>query len=434
MNEPSEFVPIAPDHQLPEHAGASAAPHRKKNRLLIWVLMFLIFAGVFWWVLHHKADQAAAAGGRRGAMGGPVAATTATATQGDIGVYQTAIGTVTPVYTASIVSQVTGVVTAVRFKEGQLVRKGDPLVEIDSRPYAATLKQAEGLLERDENLLAQARMDLQRYQTAWDRNAIAKQQLDDQGKIVLQDEGTVKNDQGTVDYDKVQLGFCHITSPITGRVGLRLVDPGNLVSAGGSTTLAVVTQLQPITVVFTISEDNLQTVLAQMKHGQALEVQALDRAQQKILAKGKLLTTDNQIDTTTGTVKLRAVFDNKDVGLFPNQFVNTRLLVTTLRGVTLLPSSAVQHNGTQAFVWLIEDGKGNMRDVTTGVSDDNQTQVTGINPGDVVVNSSFEKMQPGSKVVPPGAPGGKGSAGQKTGSKGATAGPAGPAASGSTAP
>ncbi len=334
----------------------------------------------------------------RGGFGGPVTATSAKATKGEIGVYLTAIGTVTPVYTDSIVSQVTGQVVAVHYREGQLVHKGDPLVDIDPRPYEATLKQAEGALERDTHLLEQAQMDLARYQAAWSRNAIAKQQVDDQEKLVEQIQGTVKNDQGTVDFDRVQVGFCHIVAPITGRVGLRLVDPGNVVNSGGSTTLAVITQLQPITVVFTISEDNLQQVLAQMHKTQSLPVQALDRAQSKMIATGKLLTADNLIDTTTGTVKLRAVFDNKNNELFPNQFVNTRLLVNTLKDVTLVDSSAIQHNGTQAFVWVIQNGAAQQRNVTAGVTDNGLTEVTGLNPDEVVADSSFEKLQNGAKV------------------------------------
>jgi multidrug efflux system membrane fusion protein len=241
-------------------------------------------------------------------------------------------------------------------------------------------------------------MDLERYRQALARNAIAKQVVDDQDKLVQQTQGTVKLDQGTVDYDRIQLDFCHITSPITGRVGLRLIDPGNLVTASGGTVLAVVTQLQPITVVFTISEDSLQQVIAQLHKAKTLEVQAYDRAQSKMIAQGKLSTTDNLIDTTTGTIKMRAVFDNKGSTLFPNQFVNTRLLVDTLKDVTLVDSSAIQHNGTQAFVWVIQNGQAQTRNVTTGTTDNNLTQVTGLNPGEVVADSSFEKLQNGSKV------------------------------------
>ena len=242
-------------------------------------------------------------------------------------------------------------------------------------------------------------MDLQRYRDAWARNGIPKQTLDDQEKIVLQDEGTVKNDQGTVQYDQVQVGFCHITSPINGRVGLRLVDPGNVVQSSGGTTLAVITQLQPITVIFTIAEDSLAQVQAQTRHGKRLSVDAFDRAQQTKLGTGKLLTFDNQIDTTTGTVKMRALFDNKNDALFPNQFVNARLLVNTLQGVTLIPTSAIQHNGQTAFVYVIQNDTAQIRNIKTGVADAGNTAVTGINPGDVVANSSFDKLQNNSKIV-----------------------------------
>jgi membrane fusion protein, multidrug efflux system len=373
-------------------------PARSKRHAWIWLVVLAIFGLVFWWVLHRNSDPANTTAMHRSGAGGPVTATTAKVAKGDLGVYLTAIGTVTPVYTTSIVSQVTGQVVAVHYREGQLVHKGDPLVDIYARPFEATLTQAEGTLERDTHLLEQSQMDLERYRAAWARNAIAKQQVDDQEKLVLQQQGTVKTDQGAVDFDRVQVAFCHITAPITGRVGLRLVDPGNVVSAGSATALAVLTQLQPITVVFTISEDNLQQVLAQLHAKQSLKVEAQDRAQLKMLAVGKLLTTDNLIDTTTGTLKLRALFENKNNALFPNQFVNTRLLVDTLHDVNMVDSSAIQHNGTQAFVWVIQNGIAQMRNVTTGVTDNNLTQVNGVNPGEVVADSSFEKLQNGAKV------------------------------------
>ena len=284
-----------------------------------------------------------------------------------------------------------------------MVQKGDPLLEIDPRPYQAQVVQAQGALERDTNLLAQAKMDLERYRAAWARNAIQKQTVDDQEKLVLQLEGTVKNDQGTLQFDEVQLGYCHITAPIAGRVGLRLVDPGNVVqsnqTSATTSALVVITQIQPITIIFTLAEDSLAQVRAQMRNGPALSVEAFDRAQENKIASGKLLTLDNQIDTTTGTVKLRALFDNKDEILFPNQFVNTRLLVKTLRGVTLIPTNAVQHNGQEAFVYVIRDGTAHMQTVTTGVSDSGMTAVEGIHPGDVVATSSFNKLQNDSKVV-----------------------------------
>jgi len=328
-----------------------------------------------------------------------ITVTTATAKKGDIGVYLDEIGTVTPVYTDSITSQVNGLVVAVHFKEGQLVSKGDPLIDIDSRTYRATLLQAQGTLERDENILAQARMDLERYRDAWARKAIAKQLLDDQEKIVLQDEGTVKNDQGTVQFDQIQVDYCHITAPIAGRVGLRLVDPGNVVQSSGTATLAVITQLEPITVIFTIPEDSLGPVQARLQKKAKLPVDAFDRTAQTKIASGELLTLDNQIDTTTGTVKARSIFANKNDALFPNQFVNTRLLVNTLQGVTVIPASAIQQNGQASFVYVIQNNIAHMRSIKPGVTDGGMTQADGINPGDVVANSSFDKLQDNTAVV-----------------------------------
>jgi multidrug efflux system membrane fusion protein len=369
----------------------------------VWIVLLLIFAVGFLLVLRQRHDETTkgAGGGRRGpgAGGPPVALTVATARKGNIGVYLDAIGTVTPVYTASITSQVTGPVIAVHFKEGQIVRKGDPLVDIDPRPFEATLLQAQGILERDQAILAQGMMDRDRYRDAWARNAIPKQTLDDQEKIVMQQAGTVKNDQGTVAFDQVQLGYCHITAPISGRVGLRLVDPGNVVQAAGTVTLAVITQLQPITVIFTIPEDNLGQVQPRLRERAKLPVEAFDRAALKKIASGSLLTLDNQIDTTTGTVKARASFDNRDTALFPNEFVNARLLVNTLQGATIIPSSAIQHNGAVSFVYVIEGDTAYQRSVTPGVTEGNNTEVTGINPGDVVADSSFDKLQDKAKVV-----------------------------------
>jgi multidrug efflux system membrane fusion protein len=294
---------------------------------------------------------------------------------------------------------VNGLVVAVHFTEGQRVNKGDSLVDIDPRPYRATLLQAQGVLERDQNVLAQAQMDAQRYRAAVAGKAVSEQMLADQEKLVLQDMGTVKNDEGTVQYDQVQLDFCHITAPISGRVGLRLVDPGNVVQSAGTTTLAVITQMEPITVIFTTPEDSLDQVQARVRQGAKLPVDAFDRNNQKKIATGTLLTLDNQIDTTTGTVKGRAAFDNKNDVLFPNQFVNTRLLVNTLQGVTLVPASAIQHNGQAAFVYLIQQNVAHLRNVKTGVTDNGITQVDAINPGDVVANSSFDKLQDNSKVT-----------------------------------
>ena len=366
----------------------------------MWIALLLIFAVAFLLILRHHDDTTNAAASRgRGAGGGPVALTTATAKQGNLGVYLDAIGTVTPVYTSSITSQVNGVIMAVHYKEGQIVRKGEALVDIDSRPYRATLLQAQGTLERDENVLAQAKMDLDRYRAAWARDAIPKQTLDDQEKLVLQDEGLVKIDQGTVQFDQIQVDYCHITAPFAGRVGLRLVDPGNVVQNTGATTLVVITQLQPITIIFTLPEDYLGQVQPRLRQHANLAVDAFDRTAQKQIASGTLLTLDNQIDTTTGTVKARASFANKDSLLFPNEFVNTRLLVNTLQGATLVPTSAIQHNGAVAFVYVIQNNIAHMRTIQAGVTDGNTTQVTGINPGDVLADSSFDKLQDKSKIV-----------------------------------
>ena len=364
-------------------------------RALIWIAVLLLFGFAVYLVLGRKEEP-------KTRPQAQITITTATAKKGNIGDYLDAIGTVTPVYTASIFSQVTGVVFKVDYQEGQLVRKGDPLTDIDDRQYVATLLQAQGALERDENLLAQAKMDLQRYQAAWARNAVAKQILDDQEKLVMQDEGTVKNDQGSVQFDQLQVEYCHITAPFPGRVGLRLVDPGNLVAAGPSSTanpLAVITQIQPITVIFTLPEDSLGAVEAQLRKDAKLTVDAYDRTAQTKLGSGKLLALDNQIDTTTGTVKVRAVFNNDDFALFPNQFVNTRLLVQTLEDVTLVPSATIQQNGQTSFVYVIQDNVAHLHNIKVGVTDNGLTQVEGINPGDVVANSSFDKLQDNSKVT-----------------------------------
>ncbi len=408
----NEHSAVGPDHQLP--ASAPARSRHKVRRIVLWSLLLLVLAVVVVLVIYHheEAQKAAAAAAARVKTG--ITITSATAQKGDIGVYLNSIGTVTPVYTASITSQVNGIVLAVNFKEGQRVEKGDSLIEIDSRPYRATLLQAQGALERDESLLAQAQMDLERYRDAWGRKAIAKQILDDQEKLVLQDEGTVKNDQGTVQFDQVQVDFCHISAPIAGQVGLRLVDPGNVVQSSGTATLAVITQLEPITVIFTIPEDSLGQVVARLHKNAKLTVDAFDRTAQTKIASGELLTLDNQIDTTTGTVKGRALFDNKNDALFPNQFVNTRLLVNTLQGVTLIPSSAIQQNGQASFVYVIQNNFAHMRSIKPGVTNGGVTEADGINPGDVVANSSFDKLQDNAAVVISNKPAVANTSGSKT--------------------
>lgn len=396
MDPKASAIYTPADHQLPE----SDKPPKRKKKYWIWGLIIVIVGLFIYWAFfrNHGQNAQPAASVRRG-LTGPVTITTATAEKGDIGVYLNAIGTVTAIYTDSITAQVTGVITRVYYKEGQLVRKGDPLIEIDPRLYEAQVIQAQGALERDQNVLAQAQMDLKRYQEAWARNAIPRQTLEDQEKIVKQNEGLVKNDEGTLHYDQVELEYCHITSPINGKVGLRLVDPGNLVTANATTTLVVITEVQPITVVATISEDNLAEVMSQPRHGVNLPLEAWDRASLNKIATGRVISYDNQIDTTTGTLKLRAAYDNKNGALYPNEFVNTRLLVKTLHDQILLPSSTIQHNGSEAFVYVIQNSQATMRDVKTGVANENLTAVQGVNAGEVIADSSFEKLQNGSKVV-----------------------------------
>ena len=382
----------------PRSSDAPNAPrsHSTFKKLLIWVIVLAIAAGLFWWVTHSQDSAKSQQMSRM--PGGSAAVTAATARRDSIGVYLEAIGTVTPVYTSSITSQVTGMVTAVHYKEGQLVKKGEVLIDLDPRPFQATLAQAQGTLEKDSQTLAQAEQNLERYRAAWARNAIARQTVDDQEKLVAQQKGLVQSDQGAVAYDKVQAGYCRITAPFSGRVGLRLIDPGNVVQANSTTPLAVVTQEQPITIIFTIPEDSIGVVTEQLRKQKSLMVEAYDRAVLKKIATGKLLTLDNQIDTTTGTVKLRAMFDNKDGALFPNQFVNARLLVKTLDNVILVPTSSIQHNGAVAFVYVIQNGKAVVRNVKTGTSEAGMTVVEGVEAGEQVANSSFEKLAPNATV------------------------------------
>jgi multidrug efflux system membrane fusion protein len=373
----------------------------------------IVLVGGIIYYRHRQAVNDAAAKAKAAQQPRAVPIVTATAKKGDIGVYVEALGAVTPVYTVNVTSRVQGQVMNVYYKEGQLVRKGQPLLEIDPRPFQAALTQVEGQLEHDQALLAEARIDLDRYQQAFNRNAIAKQQLDDQTQLVKQDEGTVKNDQGLVANAQVNLVYTHITSPIDGRVGLRLVDPGNMVQANGTTPLVVVTQLAPITVIFSVAEDYLTQIQQQTRSGNTLAVDAYDRTQQTKIAEGKLLTIDNQIDTTTGTVKLRAEFANKDGALFPNQFVNVRLLVKTLHDVTLIPTPGIQRNAQGAFVYVIQDQKATIKTVKVGTTDGNITAVEGINPGDVVAVNGFDKLQDGIpvRIQQPAASGNAGSSG-----------------------
>ena len=376
---------------------SSNQPPARKSRWWIWALVIIIVIGAY---IYHQRQEAMASKASAAPAVRAVPIQSATVHTGDIGVFINALGTVTPVYTVTVTSRVQGEITHVYYREGQIVRKGDPLLDIDPRPYEAALAQAEGQLAHDQAVLNKDKIDMDRYQLAFNRNAIAKQLLDDQQQTVLQDEGTVKNDQGAVDNAKVNLIYCHITSPIDGRVGLRLVDPGNIVQANSTTALVVVTQLQPITVIFSVAEDYLPQIQKELKAGHRLDVIAFDRDQQTKIASGSLLTLDNIIDTTTGTVKLKAIFPNGDAALFPNQFVNARLTVTTLQNATLVPTAAIQRNAQGAFVYVINsDQTASIKSITAGAADNDSTSVQGIKPGDVVAVNGFDKLQDGAKVA-----------------------------------
>jgi membrane fusion protein, multidrug efflux system len=395
----STFKP-GPDHTSSLSSSASATPAKpgqpSKRAWLIVSLVLAVFVG-FLYYQHQAAVQEEKVKADNSSKPIPVA--TAVASQGPMGIYVEALGTVTPVYTVTVTSRVQGQIMEVSYREGQMVKKGDPLLEIDPRPYQAALTQAEGQLAHDTAVLSEARIDLDRYKAALSRNAISQQQVYDQEQAVLQDQGTVQNDQGALENAKVNLAYCHITSPIDGRVGLRLVDPGNIVQANSTTPLVVVTQLQPITVIFSVAEDYLSEIQKQLEHGHKMKVDALDRAQEKTIATGTLETIDNQVDTTTGTVKLRAIFDNRDNALFPSQFVNARLLVETQQDAILVPTPAIQRNSQQAFVYVIQkDQTASVKNIAVGASDGNVTAVQGIQAGDVVAVNGFDKLQDGIKV------------------------------------
>jgi multidrug efflux system membrane fusion protein len=370
-------------------------PARRRHWVLIGaaVIFILILVSIF---TRKPASSSGAAGADSNQ---PATIRTATVRLGDMPLYIEALGTVTPVATINLYSQVNGIVDAVHYTEGQMVRRGDPLIDIDPRGFQAQLQQAEGTLEHDRAVLAQAAMDLARYKSASGQQAIARQTYEDQRLTVEQDKGTVKNDEGQVKYAQVQLSYCHITSPIAGRIGLRLVDPGNTVFSGASLQIAVITQLQPITVVFNVAEDDLAQVHDEILQRTSLPVDIFDRSRQTKIAAGKLLTLDNQIDTSTGTVRFRGQFDNASLSLYPNQFVNARLLVKTLNNVALVPAAAVQRNGTQAFVYVVEGGVVKMRSITELSTEDSVAAVSGIKAGEVVSISSFDKLQDGGKIT-----------------------------------
>jgi len=402
-HEPKLLAPPQPAPAPPTSDTKSPAPHKRRWPYVIVAVVAL--AALFFWLHGRGASSSATKAGGKGGKAGAPAATpvvATTATTGNIGVYVTGLGAITPVYTDIIKARVSGQLMSVHFKEGDLVKQGDPLIEIDSRPYDAVVMQAEGALLRDQALLANARVDLDRYALLMKTNAIPEQMYATQKALVEQDEGIVKNDQGTLDAAKVNVVYCHITSPIAGVVGLRLVDPGNIVNTTDANGMIVIAQMQPISVIFPISEDQLPPVLKKVHAGQKLTVDAWDRELKNKIATGTLSNLDNEIDQTTGTVKLRAIFNNDNLTLFPNQFVNARLLVQEKTGVTLMPSAAIQRNTNDTYVYLIKpDNTVTIRTIKVGTTEGDQTEVTsGLNPGDKVVMTGVDKLQEGSKVNP----------------------------------
>jgi multidrug efflux system membrane fusion protein len=366
------------------------------------VLLIVIVGGAYGIVSWMRATAPPAARGQP-----PQSVGAATIGTGDIRVIVNALGTVTPIATVTVQTQVDGQLQEVAFTEGQTVKKGDFLAQIDPRPFQLQQAQFEGQLARDLGVLTQAQVDLARFQKLAEQNSIARQQYEDQIYIVQQDQGTVKLDQAQIDQQKLNVIYCHIVSPVTGRVGLRLVDPGNYVQTGNSTGLAVVTQIQPITVIFPVPEDDLPDILPQLDAGTTLQVTIYDRANVKQLASGRVIALDSQIDTTTGTVKVRGQFDNADFALFPNQFVNAQLLVKTLHDITVVPTAAIQRGAPGTYVYVVNaDNTVSVRPITLGPSDGPTAQVTsGLSVGDRVVVDGTDRLRDGAHVIVPGAAG-----------------------------
>ncbi|NVH71455.1 MdtA/MuxA family multidrug efflux RND transporter periplasmic adaptor subunit [Paraburkholderia sp. JPY432] len=392
---------------------------RHRGRTVALIVAALVVLGVVLWRWHPwgspgsgASAPSAASGARSGRLGGggpnamanmPQPVHVAAATQGEMPVVLTALGTVTPLATVTVLPQLSGVLQDVYFKEGQMVKKGDVLAQIDPRPYEISLRNAEGTLVRDEALLATARLDLKRYQTLLAQDSIASQQVDTQASLVRQYEGTVKADQANVDSFKLDLVYARITAPVSGRVGLRQVDPGNYVTSGLANGIVVITQLDPISVVFSTSEDNLQQIIQHTRNGESLSATAYDRSNTHPLEVGSLKTMDNQIDTTTGTIKLRAIFENKDNGLFPNQFVNTRLLVDTIKDAVIVPTSAVLNGSIGTFVYIVKpDDTVTVRQVKVGPVDGERTSIqSGLAVGERVVIDGSDRLREGSKITIP---------------------------------
>jgi len=396
---PSAPAPVtsAPAESVPP--ARAKPPRRRWLWLSLAILLILALGACFlWWRVAAAKSAAAAKAAAKGPPPIPVVATTSH--KGDIAVYYSGLGAVTPLATVTVRTRVDGQLMSVRYREGDTIHEGDLLAEIDDGPYQAALTQAEGQLIRDQAALENARIDLVRYQQLVPQKAIPEQQLATQQATVHQDEGVVKLDQGQIQGAKVNLAYCRISAPVTGRVGLRLVDPGNIVQASDTNGLVVITQMDPISAIFTISEDQLQVVLKKMAAGQTLEVDAFDRDAKTKLAQGSLTTLDNQIDPTTGTLKLRATFQNAKGTLFPNQFVNARMLVQEKRGVTLVSTAAVQRNSQATYVYVVKtDSTVTVRPIIIGTTEGDDSEVTsGLVPGEVIVMTGVDKLQEGTKV------------------------------------
>jgi membrane fusion protein, multidrug efflux system len=378
----------------------------RRGKLIVGLIVLAgIAAGGYWTYRSQYATQPASTAQRTVPQVPPQSVGAATIGQGDIRVIVNALGTVTPIATVTVQTQINGQLLEVGFTEGQLVKKGDFLAQIDPRPYQLQQAQFEGQLAHDRGVLAQSQVDLVRYQKLAEQNSIARQQYDDQVYIVQQNEGTVKLDQAQIDQQKLNIIYCRIVSPVTGRIGLRLVDPGNYIQTTVTTGIAVVTQMQPITVIFPIPEDDLPDILPQLNAGTPLEVFAYDRANVKMLATGRVMALDSQIDTTTGTVKVRAQFDNADNALFPNQFVNAQLLVKTLHNVVTVPTAAIQRGAPGTYVYVVNaDNTVSVRPIKTGPTDGPIAAVeSGLSVGDRVVVDGTDRLRDGARVIIPGA-------------------------------
>jgi multidrug efflux system membrane fusion protein len=399
MNDQSHTIGLRVEHAEPLQKKKVARAHGR--RWLAWLVVVAAAVGTLSW---RQPWRRSAPNMPPAEVAQAVGVTTATV--GEMPIVLTALGTVTPLATVTIKSQISGYLTRVAFEEGQAVRKDDLLAQIDARPYEALLAQYQGQLRKDQALLKNAQLDLARYQRLTVQDAISRQTVDTQAATVQQYEGTVASDQALVDAQKLNIAYCRIVSPIDGRVGLRKVDAGNYVQASDTDGIVVVTQLHPISVKFSLPEDQIVQVMKRLRAGAALTVTAYDKSDATAIATGTLQTVDNQIDTTTGTVKLRAVFSNENDALFPNQFVNVKLLVDTQKGVTVVPTPGIRHGTPGAYVYRVNaDSTVSAAPVQTGASDGARTVVaSGLVPGDRVVTDGGDRLRDGAKVRIPADP------------------------------